>query len=310
MVYSNPLITNDANDLTALGLSTNSKPVKIVYNGSGIHTITGPVPYITMNRKTSTNDSGYLNSIPVSVNLNGKIVRNGVDTGLNPPGTGTQSIFGAIENLKNIFLGSNSDNYNGVLKILCGGSSTNDGTEIFSATGVRLINFNAEKTSDNWVTTADYSIDLEFYEHKPQDNGLFIKTSTDNWSIEPVEDYIYSNFNYNITQKSEYHNPLLKPTAPTDASPVPAAGFGPGNFGTPTTLTIQTIPRFKITRQLSAVGVPIGTGNIGTNSAYKQAKKWVENRLAQSFSNAESGTAYFFQQSSIPINFCYCLWCG
>lgn len=305
MVYSNPLITENDNNFTTLGLSTNSKPIKIVYNGIGIHTITGPVPYITMGRKVSANDSGYLNSIPVSMNLNGKIVRNGLDTGLNPPGTGTQSIFGAIENLKNIFVGSGTDSYNGILKILCGGSSTNDGTEIFSASGVRLVNFNAEKTSDNWVTTADYSIDLEFYERKPQDSGLFIKTSTDNWSIEPVEDYIYSNFNYNVTQKSEYHNPLLKPTAPSDSSPVPSVGLGPGNFGTPPTLTIQTIPRFKITRQLSAVGVPIGTGNVGTNSAYKQAKKWVENRLAQSFNNAESGTAYFFQQASIPADFSY-----
>lgn len=304
MVYSNPLITENDNNFTALGLSPNTKPIKIVYNGVGIHTITGPVPYITMGRKASANDSGYLNSIPVSMNLNGKIVRNGLDTGLNPPGTGTQSIFGAIENLKNIFIGSGTDSYNGILKILCGGTSTTDGTEIFSATGVRLVNFNAEKTSDNWVTTADYSIDLEFYERKPQDSGLFIKTSTDNWSIEPVEDYNYSNFNYNIAQKSEYHNPLLKPTAPSDNSPVPPVGLGPGAFGS-TPLTIQTIPRFKITRQLSAIGVPIGSGNTATNSAYKQAKRWVENKLAQSFNNAESGTAYFFQQASIPVNFSY-----
>lgn len=307
MVYSNILTSdnnnNNNNNFETLGLGVNSKSVKIVYNGSGIHTITGPVPFISISRKPSTNESGYLNSIPVSVNLNGKIVRNGVDTGLSPTGTGTQSIFGAIENLRNLFIGSGTDNYNGVLKILCGGTTATDGTEIFNASGVRLVNFTADKTTDNWITTADYNIDLEFYERRFNDSGIFIKTSNDNWNIEPIEDYIYTNTSYFITQRSEYHNPKLKPTAPTDANPVPSISLGGGS--TAPTLSIQTIPRFKITRQVSAVGVPNGTGNIATNSAYKEAKKWVENRLSQSFNNAESGVAYFFQATAIPTNFSY-----
>ena len=303
MVYFNPQIENT--NFNILTNTTDNKPVKIVYNGSGIHTITGPVPYITINRKTSANDSGYLNSIPVAININGKIVRNGVDAGLSPPGTGIQSILGAIDNLKNLFIGSaNNDNYNGVLEIKCGGSTSYDGDTIFSATGVRILNFNADKSADGWVHTADYTIDLEFYENKPNNSGLFIKSCNDDWSIEPIEDYIYSNFSYSITQKPEYHNPLLQPLAPSVSNPAPSQGFGPGNFGVPT-LSIQTIPRFKITRQLNAVGVPVGTGNIATNSALYQAKKWVENRLSQSFNNAESGVPYFFQQASIPNNFSY-----
>ena len=79
--------------------------VEIIYNGSGIHRITGPVPIMTINKTFERNGAGTIELIKSAINLTGKIIRNGAesDSDIDPPGTGLPSILGAISNLEKIF---------------------------------------------------------------------------------------------------------------------------------------------------------------------------------------------------------------
>ena len=308
MVYTNPQIDESFEALDH-PYPNGYRPVKIVYNGSGIHMVTGPVPTITFGRQTNKNDTGYLHSIPVSINLAGTIFRNNVDTGLDPTGTGIKTIFKAIDNLKRIFLGwddsattfTGKDRYNGVLEVKCGGSTHNDGETIFAATGVRLTNFNADRSDNNWVFSAEYSIDLEYFEYKPDSSGFFIKSCNDSWSVEPLEEYTYTNFMMPVTQRSEYHNPLMQPAALTLTNKFPAPIVGSQQEIGTAQLNVFNIPRYKISRQLSAVGLPVGTGNTATGSAFEQAKKWVLSRMHMTYDKAvaESGTVLLTNGSNL-----------
>jgi hypothetical protein len=279
MVYIDPNVTNDIT-FSAQDLSINNKAVVIKYNGSGIHDITGPVPFITFNRTLNKNESGYANSTKVGINLSGKIVRTPTNN-VNPPGTGIAPIMGAIDNLKKLFV---DNGYNGVLSIECGSTSP---VTVFSATGVRLNSFTADKSNDNWVFTADYAIDLEYYEYGPEGSGFLISSSSDSWSIEPIEDSVYTNFVINETIKKEKQNPKIKD--PTIGASI--------NLSNPTTETInlrmKNIPQYKVSRKVSAVGLPRSSGLGGSYSSYLEAQKWVSHRLSTAFNGANSGLPFF-----------------
>lgn len=252
-----------------------SKSVEIIYAGSGLHKITGATPYITFNRTSNTNENHYLNSTTVNIGLEGYIVRNGVDTGLSPPGSGLTSMMGAIANLKNLL--ENYNNYNNVLKIKC------DNVEIFSASGVRVVDLNFNKSNDNWIQTVPFTATLQYIDG-PVARSDYIKSSSDAWNIEPLEDFQYTSFSNNVTiSNGETQNPNLSPSAPSASAPQPAAGLGGGDFGGSSSVSVINVPRFKITRNVSANGVPSGTGNSATTNSYLNAKAWVTNQLATAF---------------------------
>lgn len=261
-----------------------TKPVEVIYAGTGLHKITGATPYITFNRTSNLNENREIQSTTVNVNLEGTIVRNGVDTGLTPPGSGLTSMMGAVEALKNLLSSPTGDfgTYNNVLKVKC------DNSEIFTASGVRLVSLNFEKSSDNWIQTVPFNAVLEYVETGNDDKLSYVKSTTHQWSIEPLEEYQYTSYTTGLKiPGSETHNPKLKPTAPTASSPQPADGLGGGSFGGGAGgLTVIDIPRFKISRTLSAAGVPSGTGNPSTNNAYLMAKAWVESTAVTAFSGS------------------------
>jgi hypothetical protein len=136
----------------------------------------------------------------------------------------------------------------------------------------------------------------------------------DTWSVESLEDYTYSNFTINgITQKLEYHNPNLKPTQPSPSAPQPAGNQSGGSSGgmSPSTnnatLNVVSIPQFKVSRTVSAIGIPSGTGsNTGLmNSVYLNAKNWVESRLNLSLTavgSTPSGVISLNGSSSPPYH--------
>ena len=270
------------------------RPVSIHYNGSGLHSIAGPVPFISLSYQPNKTEAGSLNSKRVGINITGKIVRNGIDAGVTPPGTGIQSIVSAITALESLFTDNGA--YNGIFEIRCGN------TTIFSATGVRLNNFNADKSADNWVFTADYNAELEFYEpYNDGNNSYCIKSSSDSWSIEPLEEYTYSRFSVPISQKSEYDNPNLLPDAATNENPVPSQDVQGDQFGDNPVLNVINVPQFRISRKLTAAGLPKGTGNDVTYSAYQEAKRWVSDRLATAFSST-SGLGHFLGAGNPAFN--------
>jgi hypothetical protein len=251
---------------------------------------------MTLTKSATRNGAGTLENIKNTINLTGKILRNGAEEdshilGVTPgQGTGTGPIFSAISGLQNLF----KVNDFGEFKVVCGNSPTEN--VLFIASGVRFNSMNFEKTPDNWTQTVDYTIDLEFFE--PLVTGYpLVQQTSDNWSIEPLEEYSYTSFRYNINQRNESYNPKLQPTAPTingnNITYVP-----PENANGPTNdssyLNVVTIPQFKISRKVSAVGLanPANSGQINGagNRSYKEAQKWVESRLATAFTATQNNS--------------------
>jgi len=289
MVY-NPLIPSEHTfNILEDPPSTPTRPVVIKYNGTGLHQIAGPTPFITFNRSVNKSDSGYSNSNKVSLSITGKIIRTSAAQDVVPPGTGISSIVGAIDNFKNLFMVSG---YNGVLRIDCGSSN------LFTASGVRVNSFNADKSADNWVFSADYSIDLEYFEYGPIGTGFgLVSSSDDSWAIEPLDELIFTDFTIdNVNGRNETHNPNL-PSANNNTAYV--AGATPPA----SPLRIYNIPQYKISHRVSAVGLPIGTGNNVTHNACNQAKKWVEHRLSSVFNSVSRPTGLpYFGDTPAPNN--------
>ena len=273
-----------------------TRAVEIIYNGSGIHRITGPVPLMTINKTFERNGIGTIEVIKNAISLTGKIMRNGAesDNDIDPPGTGLASVLGAISNLERLFKSQDFGN----LDIKCAGATAPlPSPYILSMSGVRLVSFSTAPTSDNWTFTADYTIELEHYSAVNNPGDPLIHGTSDTWSIEPVEDYIYTSFNTDVTTKPEYDNPKLLPKPATVGNTVPATYMGGGGGPPPISLSTYNIPQFKISRKLSAVGIPnaASMGYLAPNTtrtpaisglgnrAYLEAKRWVESRLDTGF---------------------------
>jgi hypothetical protein len=313
MVYSSPLYYEDDNPLfstqagggsSSNGSSAPTKPVRVFYNGTGLDDIAGPVPMVDLSTIFNRSEAGTLFSITTKVTLNGKILRAANTSGTNPDGTGTAVILDAAQKMTDLF----SQSGLGTFQIKCGNNN------IIEGCGVKVNSFALNKSNDNWIFSADYSIDLEY--SKPGPSGQLIKNGSDSWSLEPMEEYVYASFAKSVTQKSEYHNPLLNPPLPAPGAsngssntsaatlvPSPSNPGEPSPYGT-SALNFTNIPQFKLSRRISAEGIsgPSGTG-CGVNvSAYLNAKNWVAERVAQPYGagNTSSSSGISFGISANP----------
>lgn len=250
--------------------------VGIYINNTGIHTIVGPTPFITLDRQLNRTNTGALESITTTINLDGKIVKT---TGAP---SGIEGVFGAIQQLKDLITKCDT----GILDIKCNGNL------LAQFSGIKVNSFNASKSEDNWVFTADYSIQLEVVE--PGKTGEPpVANSSDSWSIEPIEDYLHFTIDRPVSKNTEgSENTRIAP-------------LGGSNF------KFTNIPQFRVSHRVSAVGLnssgipqqqnanqnnTLCPSGLDPNLAYLNAKKWVEKRLAFPF--AGSG-AYILGQNSI-----------
>jgi len=166
---------------------------------------------------------------------------------------------------------------------------TKEGKPIFSGINAKVVSYSTEKSDNNWVLSMGYSIDLEFYESvKTANNSYRVTSINEAWSLEPIEEHIYT---------------LIA---------TPASNPDPDATGGQT--QIENIPQFRLTRKLSAVGVPSSgfyshfdkqrhndseynfkTINNQTpgSDAYLQAKKWVDDRLKLPFDTSENANARY-----------------
>jgi hypothetical protein len=289
MVYSQP--QNQTFD--TLEISAN-RSVEVIYNGSGLHKIAGPVPFVDISQSVLRNGAGAVEGHVTRIDITGKIVKNGVDPHVVPAGSGIGPVMSGIIGLRDLFSKSNL----GHLKINCGVTNT-----IFEASGVKVLDMSFNKSDDNWLFTADYSINLEYYQPSGLSAGYYVQSTNDSWSIEPLEEATYVSFSQTVSQKGETNNPKLKPTAPTSTSPVPGGYGGGGSVGT-NALNVVNFPQYRISHRVSAVGIPSGTGVGISNTAWLEAKKWVEFRLSTAFyqSSVSSGLAYFLNSSNPTVS--------
>jgi len=291
MVYIDPIITNDSFTIFSGAPNTGTPPpapanrnVRVLYNGVNIHDITkGNVPLVSIKENSNTTPNGELYSSTVQLTLTGKILaENKGITGILDNSYNFRSMF--FGNSGNAVFKEPKDQYNGFLKILCG----SDSNEAFSVTGVRVVSLNIDESGDNWTQGADYTVELEYSVPRRFDalnNEYYVKSTIDTWSIEPLDEYAYymdSGIKLSNAVIKEKHNPKLKPTAATEASPQPS---DTNNFQ----LRIVNIPQYRISRKLSAVGLPRHSGLSGTFHAYQNAQEWVKDRLIQAYQPSGTG---------------------
>lgn len=273
MVYSQEFLDttlDNINSFIAQSAGASAPTVQVKFGGSGVHDVGGPTPFVDISMNVENNSIGIPESTTTRITLTGKIVR---PQAASATGSGISHVLSGIKDLHKIFDPSKIDKF----EITCGTTSP---STIYSATGVKVVSVDVAKTNDNWVQTADYTVVLEV--GTSLISGYSVKNLVDSWSIEPLEDYTYSKFTISaIAQKSEYHNPNLKPTAPSDASPQPAGNQTGASANGVADLDVISIPQFKVTHTVSAVGIPSGTGSTTgiMNSTYLNAKNWVDARL-------------------------------
>jgi hypothetical protein len=284
----------------------NSPKIIVEYNGTGIHTITGPVPVVDISYSFNNNNNNLPENITTSINLNGKILRHpeagnivGVDSNMSMPGF--SGIIAGVSGLKTLF---NSCPY-GTLKFRC------DNNTLYEISGLRVTNIQFNNTEDNWVQTADYSISLEVTNSLFSGTGSdlieqYVTDRSDTWNIEPVDDATYVNFNRSVTNKFEYSNPKLNRINQTPTNTVTENND----------LKIINIPQFRITRRLSAKGLLPDKNQICRSELYNEntkpyvfAKTWVENMSKKGFrtnsSAPDNSSPYFknpFDQNLFAFN--------
>jgi len=262
--------------------------VAVFFGTKAIHEITGPVPMVDISHNINYTEGGAIDSIVHQITLTGKILKtanSNPDVNGNPrPSGGLTPIVNSIKQLQDLFVNC----ANGTFGISC------DNSMIYLATGVKVTSFNADKTEDHWTQSADYSVSMEYKTGSdPSDPDDQVENRNDSWTIEPLDDISYTNFTVPIDQRGEWSNPQMKPTAPSVGNLVPSASVGGGAFGA-ASLKVLHVPQFRISRRVSAKGLPLSTGTPSSSglicrsgqpssSSFINAKRWVEKRLKTPF---------------------------
>lgn len=284
---------------------TTSPNVGVYWNGKGIHAIAGPTPLVEISKNVTRLENGVATVVTTKINLIGKIF-------VNEPVNNVQQL-NTVGNIKNLTKAMNDleDMFQvdkdskgvgcGSLRIVCCTPGSNNSltlSDLYTLSGVRVLDVSFTKTDNNWTTFIDYNISLEHLSSLTEWN---IKEYQDSWNIESLEEYTHSSFSVAGPQKSEWHNPKLKPTAPSISNLQPAGSPAGGrNTQADSTLYVVNYPRFKVSHTVSAVGLPKNSGEspgycvatgigppgsyseveISKNSAFIQAKKFVEARAS------------------------------
>ena len=153
MPYSLNLVDkhNEESDLSMQLLPNATRPVSILFNGSGLHTISGPVPFVDISKSFNRTAGGEIENILNTITLTGKIIRPDITS---PPTSGIQTVMTAITGLQSLF----SKCSTGHLIVKC------DNTDMLNVSGVMIKDISINKSEDNWVFSADYTITMEYYE--------------------------------------------------------------------------------------------------------------------------------------------------
>jgi hypothetical protein len=314
-------LNNDPNILFSSQSQGNSPhvPVSIYWGEINISDITGPTPFVDISKELNRQENGVALSVRNSITLTGKIVRlpdppsSGLqddcrDRVLNPDVKGITGLLGAIDNLETIFKRCSTSKF----EIKC--NSNGQDEILYEAKNVNFLSLNIEKSDDNWVQTANFTINLEFEEPICEDKeDDRVKETSDTWTIEPMDDSVYTRFVQAVTTRPEWSNPKLHPSEPSVQSPIP-----PGDrVGAPINqFQVINVPQFRVTRRLSAKGIPTAdpeevdkpceTGTCEDKEqklypSYIFAKTWVEKQTKLAFygEQASGGQPYFTKTPNI-----------
>ena len=299
-------------------------PIVVSFAGTEIHTITGPVPLVDFSKTYNMNGNNVVETITHNITLTGKILRDPYDQTTSsttnnvicdnpnpiPDGKGIKGITSAIKELENKLTNCPA----GVFQIKC--ANAGDSTILYEASGVRVNGYQIDKSADNWVVSADYTIEFEYITNADPKAPL-VRDMSDTWSIEPLDEITHEDFSVAIHQRGEWSNPKLKPSPPGgNGAVIPADSLNRPGDAANGSLKVVNVPQFRITRSLGCKGIPIqesgtnlgicftGAGtnitNIGkyNRTAFASAKEWVEGELAKTYNGTQwkaSGVLYFVE---------------
>jgi hypothetical protein len=274
-------------DLLFSAQSLPTSGVKVYYRGINIGSIVGPEPLVDISKTFNANSNNTVESITNQIDLTGKILsttKAAIDTNGS---TGISGIILSIKKLEDLFSCSN-----GLFEIKCNNET------MYSISGVRVTNLSVNKSENNWTQTADYTIGLEFLTAVSGSDN--VSDRSESWTIEPQDDISYINDIYRVSSKPE------RPPGYGAFSPNLGIIDALNGIGTMSSsfVDITSIPQFRISRRLSARGIPIpsSTGCLSldesiaqNNRSYLYAKTWVEKQLKKPFGGTDpsAGSPYF-----------------
>ncbi len=214
----------------------------------------GPVPLVDISRSYNI-ENGRASSVTTNIDLTGKVVslKNGVVF---------DDVIKKAKKLENLFKGC----VFGSFAIMCGTNVAYSGDNFY----LKQIQFN--KTNNNWTRFLDYTISLE---SKTPVTGLldnitassatadklanYVESRSDVWTIEQLQDYTFSKF------KDTIHPDILSLESNgadgkgenTYVKPDPGGpAVGGGTVGGNNDIYLMSVPQFRISRKLSAKGLP------------------------------------------------------
>lgn len=274
----NNFINNDTfiNDFYAFN-ATSNRPVEINWGGSGLGAIAGPTPFIDISKTFNATESGFVESVTHSITLSGKIFK--PEKATPASGVGIQNVTTAIQSLETLFKTCPIN----TLDVICGG------VNVYSYSGAVVKNMSFSKSTDNWVQSADYTIDLEYKASVSGDPAEQVESRSETWTIEPIDDALYTKFSNSVIQlRAETHNPNALAGGARGA--VGGGQIGGGNTH------FMNIPQFRVSRRLSAKGLNPPTGisacpnpadMLGLQkSLFLKAKVWAENQANNPFQSS------------------------
>jgi len=216
-----------------------------------------PVPLVSISKDYQRNGAGKTIGATTSVTLEGKLFTGSGNSGL-------PHLLSLESGLRSVFIDG------GTLLIGCGTTSG-------SFSGGKISQYAASKTDNNWTTTIDYSIGLQFENTIVTGNNPFYVSSTqDEWNMETLDETAFAKGPFSLgNYLPGYGNPALT--------------FNQG----------KNYPFYRITRTLGAVGKSIPNTGGTAISAVQSAKGWVNYQLGEppSYSGVVGLTLYNFVRS-------------
>lgn len=273
--------------------TSQSNRTKIFLFGRDIANITGPTPMVDIST-TFNSEDGFATSITDTITLTGKIAPSSISS------SGITDLLDRYNKLTNLLKSCTM----GEFKIDCNGP-------LYSGSNITVKSYQIDKTDNNWMRTADFSVVLESKRASTsgtQDPNFLIESRSDSWTIEQLEDAQYHAFSMNnLSIGPEYLSKNMLPSPePSLQQPVPNQAVGGGGIGTGgNTLGIRHAPQYKITRRISAKGLPTlpsGTSNTSSPATcyndhhalnatkLNNARLWVELQAHKPFHASPSGS--------------------
>ena len=283
MVYAPMFYAETADSLfnkvnTLEDSETENNSASVTYADIELSTITGPTPLVDLAYSFNRDGAGHLRSVSTRITLSGKLI-NESSSEEDVSVSGISPILNRALSLEGHF--AINDGKDLIIKCGVGGTET-------TYLGCRVVDISVNKTGDNWVKTADYSVTLESKsgagdcsdaDSAGNDSVFYVDNPVDSWSMESIEDFIGDKSPSPQSNSIEWHNPFNSPGG-TDLSADPNASS--------TSPSVTNSPHFRVSHRVSAVGF---TTSSNTNAAYLNAKAWVDSRLNLSRDKNDSALA-------------------